>query len=407
MFSLWSGYRPLNGNNNNNNLINHYYSTAIHHKRQTVLSITISSLLLFTLLYHSDNKSSIHTDTVNTTDESTYQSLSNNDKFSSTTTSNTIILNNNNNNNDPEDIPTIALINPNNNDLANTKQCLALSRRKEHPGIGNNSPRVIYVHIPKAGGTSIQIAMRGWVDKTANGVSSYMIANGPSFSHSSFTCPPGALGHNVLAGHRGFGYCTEIENNPRGMFTFTAFREPVARAVSLHDYNLITIGDSKDSWEDAFKDEKESLSDSIKRFNRTQEIERGEALLRFAGSQQTRFMCGYACLGPNVRGNDTYTNEYMLKKAKVNLLKLDAVGVSERLDELIPQLKLHLSPLVPRGFSKWPESNAQTPKKKSVLDNEARAILAKWSETDAELYKIADEIARKKTEEARKCGFNK
>jgi len=39
------------------------------------------------------------------------------------------------------------------------------SRRLEHPGI-DDGPRVQYIHVPKAGGTSIQEAVAGWVKGT-------------------------------------------------------------------------------------------------------------------------------------------------------------------------------------------------------------------------------------------------
>ena len=274
------------------------------------------------------------------------------------------------------------------------------SRRKERVGF-DKGPRLVYLHLPKAGGTSIQTAMRHWVDGAPSGKASFRIFNGPSFFQSSFACPAGALGYSVLAGHRGYGFCRDVEHATRGTFIFTAFREPVSRIVSLHDYNLITIAAQKDKWEDSFR-KGESFSDAIKRFNRTEEVEAGESLLRYAASQQTRFLCGYECMGPNVRGNETYTDAFMLRKAKANLRKLDVVGITERLDDLIPVLKMHLQ-LVPRGFSRWPESNSLPPSKKSKIDDEAKAILAKWAWADRELYAEADAIAKRMFEEAKRC----
>lgn len=47
--------------------------------------------------------------------------------------------------------------------------------------------------------------------------------------------------------------------------------------------------------------------------------------------------------------------------------------------------------------------------KKSELDAEAEAILTKWAKLDVEVYEAAKKIARRKTDEARRClaGFDR
>ena len=228
--------------------------------------------------------------------------------------------------------------------------------------------------------------------------------NGPAFGRSSFTCPPRVMGASVLTGHRGFGYCRDIEFSPRGTFYFTSLRDPVSRVVSLHDYNLLSLstgGNNKPLWEGSFKRET-SLNDMVKRFNRTEEVESGEALLRYAASQQTRFLCGYECMGPHAKGNETYTDAFMLKRALANLNKIDAIGITERLNELIPILRLHLE-FVPPTFHKWPEANSMSGRRKSRLDAEAHAILDRWAWADRELYRVADAMAAKQHAHATAC----
>jgi hypothetical protein len=164
----------------------------------------------------------------------------------------------------------------------------ARSRRLEHPGIGQG-PRVQYIHNPKAGGTSIQLGMWEWVKSAPS--ASFMKYDSNSVKGSSSKCPGLAFPSTVLAGHRGFGYCRAIENSPRGLFTFTAFRDSVARMVSWFDYNLYTINDQRALA--VFGKSGPGLNSLVKRYNSTEKHEFGERLLRYAGQQQARFLCGY------------------------------------------------------------------------------------------------------------------
>ena len=113
-------------------------------------------------------------------------------------------------------------------------------------------------------------------------------------------------------------------------------------------------------------------------------------------------MCGYDCLGPHDRKNDTYTEEYMLQRALENLRKTDAVAVTEHLDGLVDQLKLHIK-WIPARAQGWTHQNIVPNSMKSVLDDEAREILAKWGWADMKLYEEAREIALAKNQLARKC----
>jgi len=82
------------------------------------------------------------------------------------------------------------------------------------------------------------------------------------------------------------------------------------------------------------------LNQWLKEFNKTEKIEEGEALIRFMGSQQSRFLCGYECFLPkNKSMND---DSFLLARAKKNLPKIDCLGTTEQLFDLIPQLKVHL-----------------------------------------------------------------
>ena len=211
---------------------------------------------------------------------------------------------------------------------------------------------------------------------------------------SNVKCPPESTKFDLLAGHRGMGFCKDIRESRRGLFTFTALREPVERALSLFD--------AENTFQDKFFTRvfgNKPLKDWLKEFNRTTKIEEGEAFLRFMGSQQARFLCGYECFLPkNKSMND---ENFLLSKAKQNLRKLDAIALSEKLADLIPQLKLHLRWL-PVGFKTWPHANTRQ-REPTELDAESKAILASYSRTDNKLYKLASQLVQKKTKEAKDC----
>ena len=159
--------------------------------------------------------------------------------------------------------------------------CSAGTRRHLHPGVGVGAPRVQFIHVPKAGGTSVQKALEAWCASTPK--CSMMIFDGSSYLSSSSRCPPLVHVKTLLTGHRGFGYCREVDSNKkRGLLTFVVLREPVSRIRSLFDYRLLKTG--------VLGKQTEDFSSAIVRFNSTPEIENGEARLRALGMQQTRFL---------------------------------------------------------------------------------------------------------------------
>ena len=83
-----------------------------------------------------------------------------------------------------------------------------------------------------------------------------------------------------------------------------------------------------------------------------------------------------------------------------NLRNIDVLGLTEKLDEVLYQLKFHL-----RGFpfAKWPEANEIKPTQKSELDNEAAEIMRRWAWVDLAMYEKAEKIFRGKTNFARRC----
>jgi hypothetical protein len=233
-----------------------------------------------------------------------------------------------------------------------------------------------------------------------------MIFDGSSYEGSSVRCPPMVQVKTLLVGHRGFGYCRDVElASKRGLVTFATLREPVSRIRSLFDYRVHKyLGGGAEESSGA-----SNFSALIARYYATEEVEPGEARIRALCMQQTRFMCGYRCMGPLVereQGDSINKDEVaeVLAQAKANLLKLDAVGVLERMNELIIQLKFQLgTDFVPPGFTAWPRENVVKSGKKSVVDAFAMQVLREWSAADIELYELADRLAKEKHRQAAQC----
>ena len=112
--------------------------------------------------------------------------------------------------------------------------CGEISARSKRPGLHKSPTAVQYVHIPKAGGMSIQTAMWSWTRRAGL---RYIRYDGPSVSGSSMACPARASEADVFSGHRAFGFCDAVMKK-RNPFIFTVFREPLSRMVSQYDYNL-------------------------------------------------------------------------------------------------------------------------------------------------------------------------
>ena len=82
-------------------------------------------------------------------------------------------------------------------------------------------------------------------------------------------------------------------------------------------------------------------------------------------------------------------------------MRTDAVVIMEKLDDLIDQLRFHLT-WVPGGIRKFPYENKHSGRR-SVLSERATAIIKEWSRIDIELYALAKQRHEELTAVARKC----
>jgi len=245
-----------------------------------------------------------------------------------------------------------------------------------------------------------------------------IIFDGATYEKSSEKCPAAALTRSVLAGHRGFGFCSTIESKHH-LVTFASFREPVSRIRSLYDYRLYKLN--------MFL--RRNFSQQIVDFNATEEIEPGEARIRALCTQQTRFMylfclllplsqknlkqlicqqfrCGYKCMGPSAyvlaKGLTLAQEEHLvLAIAKRNLYTLDSIGILDHLNDLIPQLRWQVGDLIPANFRSWPRENVV--RGRTHLTTQAAAILREWSAMDVQLYDLAVQLAMRRRVEALTC----
>ena len=157
------------------------------------------------------------------------------------------------------------------------------SKRMRHPGM-THGMRFQFVHVPKTGGSSVQMNLDEW--SRENPRVSLMIHDGFIVQGSSFKCPPRTMEHTLLIGHRGWGFCRDVEFSKQGLFTATALRSAVSRMVSLYDYNILTreTAKAKSIFGSPQTATRHTLSDLVKQFNATTDvIEPGEWLLRYSG----------------------------------------------------------------------------------------------------------------------------
>jgi len=177
--------------------------------------------------------------------------------------------------------------------------CKNESRRGERPGVAPGVP-VQYIHIPKAGGTTLQENMEAWARSHSVKV---LLHDGDH--EGVWRCNDVQRG--LLIGHRGFGYCQRMERNYGARaFYVVALREPVSRFRSLFDYimsnNFWFFRDYHRRWDGR------QLSDLVVEYNDTLHLglpanhPKMWGPLRFwsLSRQQSSFMCVFGEL-PNAR----------------------------------------------------------------------------------------------------------
>lgn len=291
-------------------------------------------------------------------------------------------------------------------------QCSKHTKRNLKPG---KSISFQYIHIPKAGGTTIQESLISWGKKQS--FKTYIHDGGKLH----WDCPETFFNKNpglVLLGHRGYGYCQRFWNQtslspPPNLLVAVVLREPVSRFRSLFDY--IMDNDYPQFHEYHVAWEGRDLNDlvvEVEEMLTTPNIVSSPSALftatRFIefAHQQMNYLCGWQCVIQARK--DRYEEDEMANKnfqlAKLHLEQADVVVVMEDLDDMILQLRFQTLGIVPKTIKdRFPQSENFQSGKKSELTSEVEKIISKWSWRDDELYRLAQHRHQELTKVARHC----
>jgi hypothetical protein len=259
------------------------------------------------------------------------------------------------------------------------------------PSVTDNSKRVLhFIEIPKTNVGGVTQTLNAWAKKSNPPAKIYRTED-----NTVKVCPnQSLLDVNILIG-RGYGYCTEVQAK-KNLLSMAILRGPIARVGYLFD----TAPEKFKEERSKFGTLRTAFGDMVKEYNRTTGIvEPGEKLVRGFGSSQARYLCGFECVGLQATIQDEAT---ILERAKANLVKLDIVGLTEELSTLAWQVKYFLPSLTPKMFKTFPKEKEQATKK-SLIDDETKAILQQWAWVDKALYLEAKQLYEKRTELAKRC----
>ena len=265
------------------------------------------------------------------------------------------------------------------------------------PGHSRGRP-VQFLHIPKAGGTSVQKYVKEMAEP-ANIRVWWHDGGGSAYN------PP--MNKGVFVGHRGFGYSQTLAvENP---ITIVVLRDPVDRMISWFDYILqseepmfrrfwrseirgggITLDQVVESYDLVLREDPNKLLPSG---SASFELKAFHRVLR----AQRAFLCGYDCMGM-----ESVDDQQMLRRAAENLEKIDCVGVLENLDDLLLQMKTYLD-FIPREVTSFPHYNEVRRGGKSNPTRDTLLKLKSYVKEEQLLYQRARELSFQRTAQAKAC----
>ena len=272
------------------------------------------------------------------------------------------------------------------------------SRVKDKPFRKGGAP-VQYIHVPKAGGTTIQALLEAM---------GHTLGCDINYKNSNGKCKAiwGSFGAGVYMGHRPLGWC--FAESPARPLYIVSLREPIARIVSLYDYMATFTGKGggrafQDSVQHMRVAEREMEGRGIPRTGFLEHLLVGGQMRGLLKDLQMSWLLPGQCSSPR---DDPRSR---LATALTNLLRCDVVVDSDQLSsQLLPQLWYHAPQT--QYLRLITHANAAH-RPKQVLSNatitkilEARRVdEVDGVDGDLILYDFARRVARAREDRARAC----
>eukprot|EP00634_Sargassococcus_sp_CCMP2135_P013059 CAMPEP_0198645248 /NCGR_PEP_ID=MMETSP1467-20131203/1151_1 /TAXON_ID=1462469 /ORGANISM="unid. sp., Strain CCMP2135" /LENGTH=341 /DNA_ID=CAMNT_0044380737 /DNA_START=27 /DNA_END=1052 /DNA_ORIENTATION=+ len=257
----------------------------------------------------------------------------------------------------------------------------------------DTAPPVQYIHIPKAGGTTLQASMKFAIQDTGRKVHLYNSMGRTSGCHREQNMIKG----QYYAGHASIGYFSYTFRQMSPIYILVT-REPIALMISLYDFTATvrpeTIHKAPDFERDvqAFKDREAALNAQGVPYDGML-----DKLLQQNIEHIKDFHAFYVPCDCDMADPQNRTTA-----ALHNVLRVDVVTVLEDFATLVPQLDYHLPWLKPFNLARSRNKVGRAPQKieqdtlESLMNTELYDIQSR-------IYQFTRTLARARADYATQC----